>query len=269
MKSMQDYINEHDVPRFCVLPLVHTTDYSTFIDHIADEGLKAFYNKDIKKKAVFFYYGKTAYISREDFKTQLDDEFAPISIVLEAISIPPNEVHIMDTGSYNMTSDKYLRGCSLDMYELNPSYDDVKKFIKFFYGSNIRYIEADRDKSLPGNMNGHEDTPLRNYCDLFDAFVHEYYSSLEQKLDQRVCTIEIVLEHDLSFIDMINSNMKLCVPRRKMTEILKKYPSINKENLLPYNSSIGTPGYGRVYQIQSMLQDHYELSGLLRDHIEN
>lgn len=127
------------------LPIIHATKIR-FIPQIFGSGvLKCFFDDTLKKEAVFFFYGRSAYRFKNGEKiTDLSssDEI-PIVFVFPTSSFKPDMIHPFDTGGFARDDfrDDYrnLPNRAIQQYELSD-YSDVKKFIHQLYGNNEGYI---------------------------------------------------------------------------------------------------------------------------------
>ncbi|WP_372872769.1 hypothetical protein [Shewanella sp.] len=173
-----------------LVPLMHTCDGIGFLGIIESQEISATLCPVFNESLVYYFYGRPAYRVKESSCSSMIELF-PVCFIIKPESLDAlKRVYPFDTGAFE--ADLYQQHMSSKMpmqrFELKPSYDFIKKFVEYIYGSNSNYYKG---RSI---LDASSLSPL--YTEIQSLLRLVNYTGAE-RIDDRCSTIEVQTEKAL------------------------------------------------------------------------
>jgi hypothetical protein len=185
--SFQEIINNSTAVPGRALPLVHIMDCYDFVN-LASTIPATLVPQScpvLKRDLVYFYYGRSAYrVNGNDGLKHGAN--APIVLITESEgTVTPSAMYPLDTGAFQggRFKGKFNSRSALKGLELAPNYDQARKLVGRFYGSNAKYVEG---QCLAGLVFPDTEYDTKGYYSLISDESDDY--------DDRCQSIEIHLD---------------------------------------------------------------------------
>lgn len=231
-------INNAD-PVLHYLPIFHTTDGFGFRSIIENMTLTVKNCHVFKNETLFYtFYGKPAYRIKSKLNYSDISRFPICFMFVLPIEAEIYKIFPFDSGAFNLLDlkikEKYFhpKNTLID-FELGQDLTSIKKFIKFFYGSNHNYLNSILRSKIPE-------------IKVFDFELNSYFNLVKDQSgnmhDDRMKVIEISYNTELKITR--DNLIKVILPNNIMMddEFIDKVTSyIPIERFATYNASYGAP----------------------------
>jgi len=246
-----------------ILPLVHTQTMD-IIEKEYKEVLKPLEKCDIfEEYLTYLYYGVPLYRHKD-----MTIDNLPVCLLLEAKKIQAYKMYPMDTGAFHgqpMGRGDEMEGFfealgqpakqSIALFELSYDYDNVRRYILTFFGSNMKYCASECNLELDNGLSVQSPNDL-----VFQCFYKMLTANLK-KLDNRCKIIEVSTKVEYPLADIIHN---VVWP----TELLARYYSLewsSKNNTpIEYDTTCAYDDETFVSNIYEATKEYYSQSGLFK-----
>jgi hypothetical protein len=261
MSKIVDFCNSHfdpnqPLPR--LLPMVHVTE-KFYFRSILDTGiLKTKHDTMSDADALFFSYGRPAYVVGADKDARTDDSYVPVSLLVQPTTIEKAEViaiYPFDSGSFARADVKlYIHSdMELESFHLGKSLDVLQKLVQIFFGDNECYCTGKVKDGLKYDT----------FDDLEVGALYEYIRAHGQsKLDDRRFTIEIQVGKSIVIEPLDVIAVVLPISFLASNSVIKRLSEWNATPL-PYYTMTASPPSAYKMTIFHNVMTFYKQQGML------
>ncbi|RYF94776.1 MAG: hypothetical protein EON95_04060 [Caulobacteraceae bacterium] len=206
---------------------------------------------------VYFFYGRPAYKVRIEEGLRFAEDYLPIALIFASEAVgDPARAFPFDSGAFASGAFDSIRHKKIPLasFELEPSFDGVRRSVTAFFETNRRYLLGEvTNRGLPNNM---DDPEARSHYALIEG-------ASDDSIDDRRYTVEVQSRE----LVLLSSAIAIIMPHKWLKSVaVKKFASENPSvKLISYAKYKGTTVSGSHAVIFEHAYDYLLKGGYIQE----